>query len=63
MRIDKMITKGKCSDSFSNSPDEFSKQMYRDQFGEFVCRYWGLILASSKENPRIQIPFASPFKG
>ena len=25
-----------------NSLDQFLKEMYGDQFGEFVCEYWGL---------------------
>ena len=36
MRIKKMITKKKCLDLLSNSPT------HRNQFGEFVCGYWGL---------------------
>ena len=27
----------------SNSPTKFFKKMYGDQFGEFVCGYWGLM--------------------
>ena len=27
---------------FSNSLNKFFKEMYGDQFGEFVCGYWGL---------------------
>ena len=42
MRITKMITKKKCLDLLSNSLHTFSKKMYRNQFGEFVCGYWGL---------------------
>ena len=37
-----MITKRKISDLLSISPNLFCKEMYRDQFGEFVCGYWGL---------------------
>ena len=39
MRINKM---GKCLDLLSNSLNSFVKEMYEDQFGEFVCGYWGL---------------------
>ena len=42
MRINKMITKKKCLDLLSNSLNTFSKKMYRNQFGEFVCGYSGL---------------------
>ena len=42
MRINQMITKRKISNLLSISPNLFLKEMYRDQFGEFVCRYWGL---------------------
>ena len=42
MRIDKMITKIKCFDLLSNSLNLFFMEKYRDQFGEFVCGYWGL---------------------
>ena len=34
--------KGKCFDLLSNSPNLFSKKMYREQSGEFVCEHWGL---------------------
>ena len=34
--------KRKCLDLLSNSLNSFFKEMYRDQFGEFVCGYWGL---------------------
>ena len=34
--------KRKCLDLLSNSLHSFFKEMYRDQFGEFVCVYWGL---------------------
>ena len=37
-----MVTKRKCLDLLSNSLNTFFKKMYRDQFGEFVCGYWGL---------------------
>ena len=42
MRINKMITKGKRFDLLSDSFYSFFKEMYRDQFGELVCGYWGL---------------------
>ena len=42
MRINQMITKRKVSDLLSISPNYFCKEMYRDQFGEFVYGYWGL---------------------
>ena len=29
-------------DLLSNSLDTFFMEMYGDQFGEFVCGYWGL---------------------
>ena len=34
--------KRKCFDLISNSLNTFFKEMYRDQFGEFICGYWGL---------------------
>ena len=34
--------KRKCLDLLSNSLNSFFKEMYGDQFGEFVCGYWGL---------------------
>ena len=41
MRTDKVITKSKqCFDLSSNSLSIFSKEMYVDRLGEFVCRYW-----------------------
>ena len=40
-RINKlMITKAKYLDLLLNSLDWFLKEMYGDQFGEFVCRYY-----------------------
>ena len=42
MRINKMITKEKMLDLLSNSLYLFFMKMCRDQFGEFVCGYWGL---------------------
>ena len=41
-RIDKMILKRKIFDLLSNSLNSFLKEMYGDQFGEFVSGYWGL---------------------
>ena len=38
MRINKMITKVKMPWSFSQV---ILKKIYGDQFGEFVCEYWG----------------------
>ena len=42
MRINKMITNEKNLDLSSNSLNSFMKEMYGDQFGEFVCGYWDL---------------------
>ena len=42
MRINQMIIKRRISDLLSISPNSFLKEMYRDQFGEFVCGYWCL---------------------
>ena len=43
MKICEMITiKGKYFDLLSNSLNSFFKEMYGDQFGEFVCGYLGL---------------------
>ena len=42
MRIKKMITKEKYLDLLPNSLNSFSKEMYEDQFEEFVCGYWDL---------------------
>ena len=42
MRINKMITKEKMVGRLSNSLYLFFMEMYRDQFREFVCGYWGL---------------------
>ena len=42
MRSNKMITKRKFLDLLSNFLNTFFKKIYRDQFGEFVCGYWGL---------------------
>ena len=41
-RIDKMILKRKIFDLLSNSLNSFFKEMYGDQFGEFVSGYRGL---------------------
>ena len=40
MRINKMIKKNKIFDLLPNSLNQFFKEMYGDQFGEFVCGYW-----------------------
>ena len=37
-----MITKSKIFDMFSNSLNQFLKEMYGDQSGEFVCGSRGL---------------------
>ena len=42
MRINKMITKRKIFDLLPNSLNLLFKEMYGDQFGEFVCGYWDL---------------------
>ena len=42
MRINKMITQEKMLDLLSNSHNLFFKEMYGDQFGEFLCGYRGL---------------------
>ena len=44
IRLWELITwspKRKCFDLLSNSLNLFFKEMYRDQFGEFACGYWG----------------------
>ena len=38
----KWSPKRKRLDLLSNSLNSFFKEMYRDQFGEFVCGHWGL---------------------
>ena len=38
----KWSPKRKYFDLLSNSLNLFFKEMYRDQFGEFACGYWGL---------------------
>ena len=42
MRINKMITQVKTPDLLTNSLNSFFKEMYGDQFGEFVSGYRGL---------------------
>ena len=42
MRINELITKRSIFDLLSNSLNQLFKEMYGDQSGEFVCRYWGL---------------------
>ena len=42
MRINTITPEGKFSDLLSNSLNLFFIEMYGDQFGEFVCAYWGL---------------------
>ena len=42
MRVIKMITKKKCFDLLSNSLNYFFKEMYKGQYGEFICGYQGL---------------------
>ena len=39
MRLNQMITKRRISDLLSIAPNLLRKEMYRDQFGEFVCGY------------------------
>ena len=41
-RINKMILTRKIFDLLLNSLNYFFKEMYGDQFGEFVCGYRGL---------------------
>ena len=41
-RIDKMILERKIFDLLSNSLNSFFKEMFGDQFGEFVSGYQGL---------------------
>ena len=41
-RIDKMILQRKILDFLSNSSNSFFKEMYGDQFAEFVSGYQGL---------------------
>ena len=38
----KWSSDGKSFDQQSNSLNLFFKEMYKDQFGEFVFGYWGL---------------------
>ena len=49
MRINKMITKRKIFDLLPNSLNSFLKEMYGDQFGEFVCGYWDIGTLSVKK--------------
>ena len=42
MRINKMIIIEKILWSFIKFSQLILKEMYEDQFGEFVCGYWGL---------------------
>ena len=42
MRINKMIAQEKMPWSFISFSQLIRKEMYGDQFGEFVCGYWGL---------------------
>ena len=56
MRINEMITRGKCSDLLSYSLNSFFKELYGDQFGEFVRGYWDLVAfnISSHKSPVAQ---------
>ena len=38
----KWSPKRKCFEFLSNSRNLFFMEMYRHQFGEYVCGYWGL---------------------
>ena len=38
----KWSPKRKCFVLLSNSLNSFFKEIYRDEFGEFVCGYWDL---------------------
>ena len=38
----KSSPQGKCFDLLTNSLNEFCKEKYRDQLGEFVCGSWSL---------------------
>ena len=40
--LTKWSPKWKCLDLLSNSLNWYFKEMYEDQFGEFVCGYWVL---------------------
>ena len=42
LSYEKIINKIKYFDLLSNSFNSFLKEVYGDQFGEFVCGYWGL---------------------
>ena len=39
---------------FSNSLNSFFKEIYGDQFGEFVCGYWGL-KGEKKKSPKLKM--------
>ena len=50
---------------FPNSLNSFFKEIYRDQFGEFVCVYWGLksffaVVSTKLRNARFVLLFFSP---
>ena len=55
-----MILKRKIFDLLSNSLNSFLKEMYGDQFGEFVSGYRGLkgyLLLIWKLNPLVAVDF------
>ena len=56
--LTKWSPKRKLLDLLSNSLSSFFKETYRDQFGEFVCRYWGLRV---KLDPYYTYPLSSSF--
>ena len=43
----------KCLDLLSNLLNTFFMEMYRDQFGEFVCGYWGIKGLNGQHNNSI----------
>ena len=45
-----MINKGKMPWSFIKFSQVILKKIYGEQFGEFVCGYWGLIKGLKKKN-------------
>ena len=51
MRVIKMITKKKCFDLLSNSLNYFFKEMYKGQYGEFICGYRGLKVKQLGKEP------------
>ena len=55
----KWSPKGKCFDLWTNSLNQFLKEMYRDQFGEFVRESWALKCKQANHgpqwNPRTQL--------